>query len=501
MHAGGPRLVRVDFGIGYFPTHDADRPRARSPGWLEERGQESLFFAEHTHIPASRETPVPGGGELPRKYWHTLRPVRRADRGRRGDHAACASAAASAWSSSATRSPPPKRSRRVDHLSGGRFEFGVGAGWNREEMAQPRHRSAHADGLMRERVEAMKAIWTQDEASYHGEFVNFDRIWSWPKPAQRPHPPVLVGGNGPTVLDRVLAFGDGWFPNYDPAQRARPDRRSCARAPSARSTCMVMGMPADPAVLERLRAQAGCRRVVHWLPSGGRSVVEPALERWEAAIAELTGEGDRGRGARSASPPRGVARLATADAARPAAPRPDRLRARRRHRSTASSTPSRSGRPRCGGSPTSPRTRAVALLVDHYDDGLGRLVVGARRRARRACSSPTTRRRGARWRCCRRATRSSAPSAPCWRSTSSAGAAGQPRSPARAVKPEALDLRADRRALALNGLGDDDEAESFERALFRPGLEGAALGQRRALEGHGEAGRRPLQADREVPAR
>ena len=102
----------------------------------------------------------------------------------------------------------------IDHLSGGRFEFGVGAGWNREEMenhgTDPRRRMA----IMAERVEAMKAIWTEDEASYHGEFVNFERIWSWPKPAQRPHPPVLVGGNGPTVLDRVLAFGDAWMPNY-----------------------------------------------------------------------------------------------------------------------------------------------------------------------------------------------------------------------------------------------------------------------------------------------
>ena len=102
----------------------------------------------------------------------------------------------------------------VDYLSGGRFEFGVGAGWNREEMANhgtdPRVRMA----VMRERIEAMKAIWTSDEASYAGEYVTFDRIWSWPKPAQRPHPPVLVGGDGPDVLDRVLAFGDGWFPNY-----------------------------------------------------------------------------------------------------------------------------------------------------------------------------------------------------------------------------------------------------------------------------------------------
>jgi hypothetical protein len=142
--------------------------------------------------------------------------------------------------------------------------------------------------LFKERIEAMKAIWTQDEASYHGEFVSFDRIWSWPKPAQRPHPPVLVGGNGPTVEDRVLAFGDAWFPNWGDgvlermaALRARADRLI---------DMMAMGLHADPSEIERC-LEAGCRRVVHWVPSGNRSVVERGFERWEAAIAEVTGEG------------------------------------------------------------------------------------------------------------------------------------------------------------------------------------------------------------------
>src|SRR5215212_469898 len=107
-----------------------------------------------------------------------------------------------------------KQVASIDHLSGGRFEFGIGAGWNREEMANHGTDPRRRFGVMRERVEAMKEIWTQDEASYHGEHVDFERIWSWPKPAQRPHPPILVGGNGPTVIDRVLRFGDAWFPNY-----------------------------------------------------------------------------------------------------------------------------------------------------------------------------------------------------------------------------------------------------------------------------------------------
>jgi probable F420-dependent oxidoreductase len=176
----------------------------------------------------------------------------------------------------------------IDHLSGGRFEFGVGGGWNREEMANhgtdPRTRMRR----MGESIEAMKAIWTQDEASHHGEFFQFERIWSWPKPVQRPHPPVLVGGNGPTVLDRVLAFGDAWFPNYgrgDVLERVDELRERAERP----IELQVMGVPADAAVLERLHT-AGARRVVHWLPSAGRSRIEPALERWESAIAELTGE-------------------------------------------------------------------------------------------------------------------------------------------------------------------------------------------------------------------
>jgi alkanesulfonate monooxygenase SsuD/methylene tetrahydromethanopterin reductase-like flavin-dependent oxidoreductase (luciferase family) len=175
----------------------------------------------------------------------------------------------------------------VDYLSGGRFEFGVGAGWNREEMANhgtdPRQRMA----VMRERVEAMKEIWTSDEASYAGEYVKFERIWSWPKPAQRPHPPVLVGGDGPGVLDRVLAFGDAWFPNHAPEgilERAA-ELRSRADRPV---DLMVMGVPADARALEAY-ANAGFRRALHWLPSAPRGPVERALDRYETAIAELYG--------------------------------------------------------------------------------------------------------------------------------------------------------------------------------------------------------------------
>jgi probable F420-dependent oxidoreductase len=276
----------VEFGIAYFPTDDAASPGTVAR-LVEERGHESLFFAEHTHIPASRDTPYPAGGELPRKYSHTY------------DLFVALTAAAEATSRLRVgsgiclvveRDPitTAKEVASIDHLSGGRLEFGVGAGWNREEMSNhgtdPRTRMR----LLQERVEAMKAIWTEEEASYHGEFVDFERIQSWPKPAQRPHPPVLVGGNGPTVLDRVLAFGDAWIPNNsgeDLIARAE-ELRSRADRPI---DFMVMGARNDPAALEKLR-KAGCRRVVRWVPSTHTGGIEAALEQWESTIAELNGE-------------------------------------------------------------------------------------------------------------------------------------------------------------------------------------------------------------------
>ena len=281
-----PRLGGMDTGVAIFPTHDAIAP-AEMARLAEERGHESLFFPEHTHIPADRQSPWPGGRELPRKYAHTF------------DLFVAVTAALTVTSRLRVgsgiclvveRDPitTAKEVASVDYLSGGRFEFGVGAGWNREEMANhgtdPRRRMA----LLRERVEAMKAIWTSDEASYAGEYVSFERIWSWPKPAQRPYPPVLVGGNGPGVLDRVLAFGDAWFPNHAPSGIL--DRAAELRSRADRPVgLMVMGVPADAKVLEAY-AEAGFQRAVHWLPSAPRGPVERALDRYEAAIAELNGE-------------------------------------------------------------------------------------------------------------------------------------------------------------------------------------------------------------------
>lgn len=276
----------MDFGVAMFATHDAIDP-ASLARLVEERGWESLFFPEHSHIPASRESPYPVGGELPRKYIHTY------------DLFVAMTAAATATTRLRIgsgiclviqRDPihTAKAVASIDTLSGGRVDFGVGAGWNREEMANhgtdPRVRMA----VMREKVDAMKAIWTQDEASYAGEYVNFERIWSWPKPAHRPHPPVLVGGNGPTVLDRVLAFGDGWMPNWLPEGVADRAVELLARADRPLDLT-VMAVPSKPTVFEGL-AEAGFRRLIVWLPSAGRGPVERALDKFESAIADFHGE-------------------------------------------------------------------------------------------------------------------------------------------------------------------------------------------------------------------
>jgi probable F420-dependent oxidoreductase len=274
----------MDFGVGIFPTHDGMRP-GDVARLVEERGQEALYFAEHTHIPAAETDRAPGK-PLPAKYWHTY------------DLFVALTAAAEATSRLRIasgiclvieRDPiiTAKEVASVDHLSGGRLEFGVGAGWNRTEMrnhgTDPRYRMA----LLRERIEAMKQIWANDEASYEGKYVSFDRIRSYPKPIQRPHPPILVGGSGPTVLDRVLAYGDAWFPNYWPGVY---DRIGELRARADRPIeVQMMSVPANPTVFERLR-DAGVRRVAQWLPSGPRSRVERALDDWEAAITEYSPE-------------------------------------------------------------------------------------------------------------------------------------------------------------------------------------------------------------------
>jgi len=276
----------VDFGISYFATDEAIEP-GEMARMVEERGFESLFVAEHTHIPVSRETPYPAGEPLPEEYWHTHDPF-----------VALATAAAAtetlrvgtAICLVVQRDPivTAKSVASIDRLSGGRMIFGVGAGWNLEEMRDHGTDPERRFGILRERVEAMKAIWTEDEPEYHGRYVDFDPIWCWPKPVTKPHPPVLVGGNGRTVYDRVLAYGDGWLPNRlgdDDKNIARVEKLQRLGADAGHDSVPVTLQlaPRDPELIERYE-RAGVARAVYMLPAADRGEVERKLATYTAAM-------------------------------------------------------------------------------------------------------------------------------------------------------------------------------------------------------------------------
>jgi probable F420-dependent oxidoreductase len=273
----------MDFGLTIFPTDYSIGP-AELGRAAEEAGFDALLFAEHTHIPASLESQRPHGGELPRRYWHTLDPF----------VALAAVATVTERLRVGTgiclvveRDPitTAKEVASVDLLSNGRFEFGVGAGWNREEMRNHGTDPSTRFSLMRERIEAMKAIWTQEEASYEGKHVSFERIWSWPKPVQQPHPPILVGGTGPKALDRVLGYGDVWMPNRV-AEPADLKPRIAELRERAGRHFPVTYFGADPTdEFVSALADAGVDRALLQLPDGDADTVLPLVEQY----AELAG--------------------------------------------------------------------------------------------------------------------------------------------------------------------------------------------------------------------
>jgi probable F420-dependent oxidoreductase len=278
----------MDYGAVMFPTEysiaPADLARA-----LEERGFESIWFPEHTHIPASRISPWPGGPDLPREYWSAYDPF-------------IALMAAGAVTSRLKlgfgvclvieRDPivMAKEVATLDRLTGGRVLFGIGGGWNAEEMAN--HGTAWKTRwrLLRERMLAMKAIWTHSEAEFHGEYVNFDKLWADPKPIQKPHPPIIIGGDGPTTFDRVAEFGDGWMPIRRPGQS--PERRipelherlkQAGRQPAS-APVSIFFAPPDRAELDAL-AEAGVSRAIFGLPSAERDTILPRLDKLAQLIA------------------------------------------------------------------------------------------------------------------------------------------------------------------------------------------------------------------------
>ena len=286
----------MDFGIATFPTDQSVAPDELAR-MCEDRGFESLFVAEHTHIPASRETPYPPGGELPEEYRRLMDPF------------VALTAAASATENLRVgtglcliveRDPilTAKEAATLDHISDGRFELGVGAGWNLEEMRNHGTDPGRRFGVMRERVEAVKEVWTSEEASYHGKHVDFERIWSWPKPVQSPHPPVLVGGNGKTVYDRVVAFGDAWIPNYlgdveRLAGRMNTLQEKAAEAGRSAIPVTIWGVPRNPAAYG-VWEEAGTTRCLFYLQakdSGSRDAAEARLDKFTVAMEEFEAAG------------------------------------------------------------------------------------------------------------------------------------------------------------------------------------------------------------------
>jgi probable F420-dependent oxidoreductase len=277
----------MHYGISMFSTDYAIRPDELARE-VESRGFESLWMPEHTHIPAERRSPWPGGGDLPTEYWHTYDPF----------VALMAAAAATTTLKVATgicliiqRDPivTAKQVASVDMLSGGRFIFGIGGGWNAEEMENHGTTFKTRWRLLRERVLAMKEIWTKDEAEFHGEFVDFDKLWSYPKPVQKPYPPVLMGGDGPTTFDRVVEFCDGWMPiGYRlqnlPDKLADLRRRAEENGRDPKSISItIFGATPKPETLDEFR-RVGVDRTVFGVPPAEADTVLPLLDKYAGLI-------------------------------------------------------------------------------------------------------------------------------------------------------------------------------------------------------------------------
>src|ERR1700736_1569722 len=268
------RRVEMHFGVSMFHT-DYSIPAVELARALEERGFESMWAPEHSHIPASRRTPFPGGGELPKPYSEVMDPF----------VVLSAAAAVTKTLKLATgvclvvqRDPiqTAKLVASLDQVSRGRFLFGIGGGWNAEEMAD--HGTTDFKGrwkLVRERVEAMKAIWTQETAEYHGSLVDFGPMRSSPKPVQSPHPPVIVGGAFPYGARRAIAYGDGWVPHarrpaYGDVLALLPEFRKMTaeggRDP-ATLPVTVFGVPEEIGAIDRYRDAGVARVIFNLLPA------------------------------------------------------------------------------------------------------------------------------------------------------------------------------------------------------------------------------------------
>jgi probable F420-dependent oxidoreductase len=277
------------FGASMFFTDYSMAPGELGVA-LEQRGFESVWAPEHSHIPLSRKTPTPAGGELAKKYYDTMDPfvtltvAAMATKTLKVGTGVCLVA---------QRDPiqTAKLVASIDLVSGGRFLFGIGNGWNQDEMENHGTVFATRHKLARERVEAMKAIWTQTKPEYHGEFVNFDPMMAWPKPVQKPHPPVIVGGAFPYSARRAIRYGDGWIPqaargSYTEIADLIPEFRKMATAAGRdpASIEVTVWFPKRDADLMKRYQDLGVKRVVFSLESEKADTILPVIDAWETVM-------------------------------------------------------------------------------------------------------------------------------------------------------------------------------------------------------------------------
>ena len=268
-----------NFGVSIFPTDKTIDPVTLGKA-VEERGFDSLFVPEHTHIPTSRATPFPGGGRLPEHYWRAHDPF-------------CALSAVAAVTERirigtgiclvVERDPITlaKEIASLDVISNGRFVFGIGAGWNAEEMENHGASYKARWAITREKILAMKAIWNNDEAEFHGDHVNFDPIWSWPKPVQAGGPPIWLGANSKWCYDRVAEYCDGWLPIGGPGSGGIARMREAVEQADRNPDDITLALFAAPTDLEKLRGRInqGFHELVFGLPQVPADEVLKALDR------------------------------------------------------------------------------------------------------------------------------------------------------------------------------------------------------------------------------
>ncbi|MEV6129913.1 LLM class F420-dependent oxidoreductase [Streptomyces violaceusniger] len=254
----------MKIGVSTFVTDQGIRPAPLGRA-LEERGFDSLFIAEHSHIPVDRRTPYPGGGDLPEVYYRTLDPF--------VTLAAIAAVTQRLLLGTGIllvvqRDPiiTANEVASLDLVSDGRAIFGVGAGWNREEMENHGTDPSTRGRLMNERLRAIRELWTKEKAEFHGEFVNFDPVFQWPKPVQRPHPPIYVGGGGEAAFRRIADLGDAWLANSGSPEELRPQIERMREVAGREVPVTVYAMPEDADAVEGYQ-RIGVERVLFYLPT------------------------------------------------------------------------------------------------------------------------------------------------------------------------------------------------------------------------------------------